>query len=37
MYLLALAENGTKADRVYQFNFQLFPVTRIEKAEEDGT
>lgn len=37
MYLLALAENGTKADRVYQFNFQLFPVTRIEKAEGDGT
>jgi uncharacterized protein (TIGR02147 family) len=36
MYLLALAENGTKADRVYQFNFQLFPVTRIEKAEGDG-
>jgi uncharacterized protein (TIGR02147 family) len=37
MYLLALGENGTKADRVYQFNFQLFPLTRIEKAEEDGT
>jgi uncharacterized protein (TIGR02147 family) len=37
MYLLALAENGTKADRVYQFNFQMFPVTRIEKAEGDGT
>ena len=36
MYLLALAENGKKADRVYQFNFQLFPVTRIEKAEGDG-
>ncbi|MEO6098346.1 MAG: TIGR02147 family protein [Fibrobacteria bacterium] len=36
MYLLALAENGSQADRVYQFNFQLFPVTRIEKAEEDG-
>jgi uncharacterized protein (TIGR02147 family) len=36
MYLLALAENGTKADRVYQFNFQLFPVTKIEKAEGDG-
>ena len=36
MYLLALSENGTKADRVYQFNFQLFPVTRIEKAERDG-
>ncbi len=36
MYLLALAENGAKADRVYQFNFQLFPVTRIEKAEGDG-
>ncbi|MDB5047591.1 MAG: hypothetical protein JWO30_662 [Fibrobacteres bacterium] len=36
MYLLALAENGTKADRVYQFNFQLFPVTRIDKAEGDG-
>jgi uncharacterized protein (TIGR02147 family) len=36
MYLLALAENGTKADRVYQFNFQLFPVTRVEKAEGDG-
>jgi uncharacterized protein (TIGR02147 family) len=37
MYLLALAENGTQADRVYQFNFQMFPVTRIEKAEENGT
>jgi len=37
MYLLALAENGTKADRVYQFNFQMFPVTKIEKAEGDGT
>lgn len=37
MYLMALAENGTKADRVYQFNFQMFPVTRIEKAEGDGT
>ena len=36
MYLLALAENGSQADRVYQFNFQLFPVTRIEKAEGDG-
>ncbi len=36
MYLLALSENGSKADRVYQFNFQLFPVTRIEKAEGDG-
>lgn len=36
MYLLALGENGSKADRVYQFNFQLFPLTRIEKAEEDG-
>ncbi len=36
MYLLALSENGAKADRVYQFNFQLFPVTRIEKAEGDG-
>jgi uncharacterized protein (TIGR02147 family) len=36
MYLLALAENGTRADRVYQFNFQLFPVTRIERAEGDG-
>lgn len=35
MYLLALGENGTKADRVYQFNFQMFPVTRIEKAEGD--
>lgn len=37
MYLLALAENGTHADRVYQFNFQMFPVTRIEKADGDGT
>lgn len=37
MYLLALAENGTRADRVYQFNFQMFPVTRIENAEGDGT
>jgi len=37
MYLMALSENGTKADRVYQFNFQMFPVTRIEKAEGDGT
>ena len=37
MYLMALAENGTQADRVYQFNFQMFPVTRIEKAEGDGT
>jgi hypothetical protein len=37
MYLLALAENGTNADRVCQFNFQMFPVTRIEKAEGDGT
>jgi uncharacterized protein (TIGR02147 family) len=37
MYLLALAENGDKADRVVQFNFQLFPVTRIEKAEGDVT
>ena len=36
MYLLALAENGKNADRVYQLNFQLFPVTRIEKAEGDG-
>jgi uncharacterized protein (TIGR02147 family) len=36
MYLLALSENGNRADRVYQFNFQLFPVTRIEKAEGDG-
>lgn len=33
MYLLALAENSEKADRVYQFNFQLFPVTRIEKLD----
>ena len=37
MYLLALAENGANADRVYQFNFQMFPVTRIEKADGDGT
>jgi uncharacterized protein (TIGR02147 family) len=36
MYLLALSENGANADRVYQFNFQLFPVTRIERAEGDG-
>jgi uncharacterized protein (TIGR02147 family) len=36
MYLLALAENGAKADRVYQFNFQLFPVTQIEKPERAG-
>lgn len=35
MYLLALAENGKQADRVYQFNFQMFPVTRIGKAEGD--
>jgi uncharacterized protein (TIGR02147 family) len=35
MYLLALAENGKHADRVYQFNFNLFPLTRIGKAEGD--
>lgn len=33
MYLLALAENGKDADRVYQFNFQMFPVSRIGKAD----
>jgi uncharacterized protein (TIGR02147 family) len=36
MYLLALSENGNQADRVYQFNFQLFPVSRIGKPEGDG-
>jgi uncharacterized protein (TIGR02147 family) len=35
MYLLALAENGKDADRVYQFNFQMFPVSRIGKAGGD--
>jgi uncharacterized protein (TIGR02147 family) len=35
MYLLALSENGKRADRVYQFNFNMFPLTRDGKAEGD--
>lgn len=35
MYLLALAENGKNADRVYQVNFQMFPVTRVGRPGED--
>jgi uncharacterized protein (TIGR02147 family) len=34
MYLLALSENGNQADRVYQFNFSMFPVTGIEDHEK---
>jgi uncharacterized protein (TIGR02147 family) len=36
MYLLALSENGGQAEGIYQFNFQLFPMTRAGKAEGNG-
>ncbi len=34
MYLFALSENGACADRVYQFNFHLFPVTPIHSPND---
>jgi uncharacterized protein (TIGR02147 family) len=30
--LLAMAQSDMKVDRVYQFNFQLFPLTRIPRS-----